>query len=76
MAASTAQVGGQVLVARARTSVLAACWITGLVVAVTVMLATPATPDLRVATGFAAGELTALLGVAAAILGGQGRRRS
>jgi len=63
MAASTAQVGGQVLVARARTAALAAAWGVGLLVAVVVMVAVGGEPDLRVATGFAAGELVALLSV-------------
>lgn len=61
MAASTAQVGGQVLVARARTASLATAWVAGLAVAVVTMVMASGTPDLRVATGFAAGELVALL---------------
>lgn len=63
MAASTAQIGGQVLVARARTPSLASAWITGLAVALVGMLVTAGTPDLRVATGFAAGEVAAMLAV-------------
>lgn len=63
MAASTAQVGGQVLVARARTASLATAWLAGLVVAIATMLLAGGAPDVRVATGFAAGELTALLAV-------------
>lgn len=61
MAASTTQVGGQVLVARARTASLAMAWGAGLVVAIVTMILVGGAPDLRVATGFAAGELTALL---------------
>lgn len=63
MAASTAQIGGQVLVARARTGSLAVAWIIGLVVAIGVMLAVSGAPDIRVATGFAVGEIAALLAV-------------
>lgn len=64
VAGATAQVGGQVLVARARTGALAAAWIVGLIVAVTVMLMAAGSPDLRVATGFAAGEVVAMAAVA------------
>jgi len=63
MAASTAQIGGQVLVARARTASLAAAWIIGLVVAVSTMFLLSGDPDVRVAIGFAAGELAALMSV-------------
>ncbi len=63
MAASTAQIGGQVLVARARTASLAAAWITGLTVALVTMFLTTGEPDVRVATGFAAGEVAAMLSV-------------
>lgn len=64
MAASTAQVGGQVLVARAQTSRLAGAWLVGLVVALAVMIVSSGTPDVRVALGFAAGEVVAMTGVA------------
>ncbi|HSJ34624.1 MAG TPA: hypothetical protein VLB85_06175 [Acidimicrobiia bacterium] len=63
MAASTAQIGGQVLVARARTAALASAWAIGLLVAVVTMILASGTPDIRVATGFAAGELVALISV-------------
>lgn len=63
MAASTAQIGGQVLVARARTASLAAAWMIGLAVAVATMLLVSGTPDVRVATGFAAGEVAAMVSV-------------
>lgn len=63
MAASTAQIGGQVLVARARTAALASAWGLGLVVAVLTMAVAAGTPDVRVATGFALGELVALVSV-------------
>jgi O-antigen/teichoic acid export membrane protein len=64
MAAATAQVGAQVLVARARTAALAAAWVVGLLVALSVMVLVAGTPDLRVAVGFAAGEVTAMAAVA------------
>jgi hypothetical protein len=64
MAGATAQVGGQVLVARARTAALAAAWVVGLLVALAVMVLVAGTPDFRVAVGFAAGEVTALAAVA------------
>lgn len=70
MAASTAQIAGQVLVARARTDRLAFAWIGGLVVAVAVMVAVGGTPDFRVAAGFAVGEVVALATVAALITRG------
>lgn len=63
MAASTAQVGGQVLVARAQTSRLAGAWLLGLFVALVVMVSSSGTPDVRVAVGFAIGELVAMTGV-------------
>lgn len=63
MAASTAQIGGQVLVARARTGALASAWAAGLLAALVVMVAAGGSPDVRVATGFAAGELVALVSV-------------
>jgi O-antigen/teichoic acid export membrane protein len=63
MAASTAQIGGQVLVARARTGALASAWAVGLLVALVVMVAAAGSPDVRVATGFAVGELVALVSV-------------
>jgi O-antigen/teichoic acid export membrane protein len=60
MAAAAAQVTSQVLVAEGRTSRLAWAWFAGLVVGVAVMLIVSGSPDTRVATGFAVGELTAL----------------
>jgi O-antigen/teichoic acid export membrane protein len=63
MAASTAQIGGQVLVARARTAALAGAWSIGLAVAVVVMVVATGTPDLRVAIGFLSGELVAMAAV-------------
>jgi O-antigen/teichoic acid export membrane protein len=64
MAASTAQISGQVLVAHARTAALASAWALGLVVAVIVMLVATGTPDVRVALGFAVGEVAAMAAVA------------
>lgn len=64
MAGATAQIGGQVLVARARTGALASAWVVGLLVALVVMVFAGGGPDLRVATGFAAGELVAMSAVA------------
>ncbi len=61
MAAAAAQIAGQVLVAEGRTSRLAVAWTAGLVVSVVVMLVFRPEPDLRVASGFAAGEAVALL---------------
>ncbi|CAN5863952.1 hypothetical protein BH23ACT5_BH23ACT5_02210 [soil metagenome] len=63
MAASTAQIGGQVLVARANTGALAVAWAVGLTVAVVVMVASAGSPDLRVAIGFLSGELVAMSAV-------------
>lgn len=63
LAASTAQVGGQVLVARARTVSLASAWGVGLTLGLVVMLLSTGTPDVRVAWGFAAGEMAAMLSV-------------
>lgn len=60
MAAASAQIAGQVLVAEGRTSRLALAWLGGLVVAMIVMFAYQPEPGLRVAAGFAAGESVAL----------------
>ena len=61
MAAATAQIAGQVLVAEGRTSRLALAWLGGLVVAVAALLVLRGEPDLRVALAFAIGEGVALL---------------
>src|SRR5690606_1604727 len=74
MAASTAQVGGQVLVARARTAALAAAWGVGLLVAVAVMIGVGGAPDVRVATGVAAGELLVFIPVVALLTSSCPRR--
>jgi hypothetical protein len=60
MAAATAQVTSQVLVAEGRTTRLAWAWFVGLVVGLMVTVLVSGTPDTRVAIGFAAGELAAL----------------
>lgn len=52
---------GQVLVARGRTDLLAWSWIAALVAAGVVLMVVPADAVTRVAAGFAAGELTALI---------------
>lgn len=61
MAAAAAQIAGQVLVAEGRTSRLAIAWSAGLLVAVIVMFVYQPEPGLRVAAGFAAGEVVALV---------------
>ncbi|MFQ5524132.1 MAG: lipopolysaccharide biosynthesis protein [Acidimicrobiia bacterium] len=59
-AAATAQIASQILVAEGRTKRLALAWVVGLVVGVVVLVVVPAGPDIRVAVGFAAGEVAAL----------------
>lgn len=61
MAAATAQIAGQVLVAEARTTRLAGAWLGGLVAAVAALAVVRAQPDVRVAIAFAVGEFTALV---------------
>lgn len=61
MAAATAQIAGQVLVAEARTSRLASAWIGGLVAASVALLVLGGEPDVRVALAFAIGEGMALV---------------
>jgi O-antigen/teichoic acid export membrane protein len=68
MAASAAQVTGQVLVAGGRTGRLALAWVTGLVIAVLVAAVAAGSPDVRVALGFAIGELAAFSVVALQVL--------
>ena len=60
VAASTAQMASQILVAEARTARLSLAWLGGLVVGVSVLLLTGGDPDLRVAMSFAIGEFSAL----------------
>ena len=60
MAAASAQIAGQVLVAEGRTARLALAWFLGLMVALVVMAFYRPEPDLRVAVGFASGESVAL----------------
>jgi len=61
MAAASAQIAGQVLVAEARTPRLAGAWLGGLLVAVIAILVLGGEPDLRVAIAFAIGEGVALI---------------
>lgn len=61
IAALITQVLSQALVAVGSTGELAGAWIGGLIVGLTVMIGLGGSPDLRVAGGFVAGELAALL---------------
>jgi O-antigen/teichoic acid export membrane protein len=85
MAAATAQVASQVLVAEARTSRLALAWFGGLAAALVALLAFPGSPDLRVALAFLIGEVVALVlmslfaagtRVPAGMLGGEAGRKT
>lgn len=60
MAAATAQIVSQVLVAEGRTSRLTWAWLGGLAVGILVLLVAGGDPDTQVAIGFAAGESAAL----------------
>jgi O-antigen/teichoic acid export membrane protein len=60
IAASTAQIVGQILVARARTALLATAWGTGLGIATAALVLLPGSPDTVVAASFVIGELVAL----------------
>lgn len=68
IAASSAQVTGQVLVAAGRTGRLATAWISGLFVALAVSPLIPGAPDSVVALAFLLGEATAFAVVAAQVL--------
>ncbi len=68
VAASGAQITGQVLVAQGRTGRLAVSWAAGLMLALAIMVFPAASPDVRVAQAFAAGELTALCFVGVTVL--------
>jgi O-antigen/teichoic acid export membrane protein len=65
MAAATAQVAGQVLVAEARTARLALAWLAGLAAGVIALMVLGGEPDTRVALSFAIGEVVALVSMAA-----------
>jgi O-antigen/teichoic acid export membrane protein len=65
MAAATAQVAGQVLVAEARTARLALAWLAGLAAGVIALMVLSGEPDTRVALSFAIGEVVALVSMAA-----------
>lgn len=69
VAASTAQIAGQILVAARGTGKLATAWAIGLAVAVVVLVVEPYAIDLTVAFGFLLGEATAATVVAAMTLG-------
>ena len=61
MAAATAQIAGQVLVAEARTSRMAGAWFGGLLAATVAVLVLGGEPDLRVALAFVIGQGVALI---------------
>ncbi len=69
VAASTAQIAGQILVAAGGTGKLATAWAFGLVVAVVVLVVQPGAIDRTVAFGFLLGEATAAIAVAVMTLG-------
>jgi O-antigen/teichoic acid export membrane protein len=60
MAAASAQIASQVLVAEGRTARLSWAWLGGLLVGLLTLLLAGGEPDTRVAIAFAAGEVTAL----------------
>ena len=60
MAAATAQIASQVLVAEGRTSRLSWAWLGGLLVGALALVITTGSPDTRVGIAFVAGEVTAL----------------
>jgi O-antigen/teichoic acid export membrane protein len=60
MAAATAQITSQVLVAEGKTKMLGLAWAGGLIAAVMVTLLVTGAPEHRVAIGFVTGEFTAL----------------
>jgi len=64
MAAATAQIAGQVLVAEGRTSRLSVAWVAGLVAAVLALVLMGGAPDVRVALAFLIGETVALAAMA------------
>ncbi len=60
IAGSVTQLMGQALVADGSTGQLASAWVGGLVAGLVIMFVVDGAPDLRVAVGFAVGELVAL----------------
>ncbi len=68
IAASTAQILGQLLVARGATSRLAGAWLIALLVAAAVVAGTGGLPEHRVAVAFFAGEATAFAAVGFIVL--------
>jgi O-antigen/teichoic acid export membrane protein len=61
MAAATAQIASQVLVAEARTSRLASAWFGGLMIGLVALFVIGGAPEFRVALAFLIGEVVALL---------------
>lgn len=70
VAASGAQITGQVLVAEGHTGRLATAWTAGLIVAVAALIGVDGAPDTVVAGAFALGELTALCVVGFTVIRG------
>ncbi|MGH8953044.1 MAG: hypothetical protein ACRDX9_16700, partial [Acidimicrobiia bacterium] len=64
MAAATAQIAGQVLVAEGRTSRLSVAWVAGLLAALLALVLMGGDPDVRVALAFLIGETVALAAMA------------
>jgi O-antigen/teichoic acid export membrane protein len=64
MAAATAQIAGQVLVAEGRTSRLSIAWVAGLLVAVLALVILDGDPGVQVALAFLIGETVALVAMA------------
>jgi O-antigen/teichoic acid export membrane protein len=60
VAAASAQIASQVLVAEGRTTRLSIAWLGGLIVGLVAMVIIGGEPGIRVATAFAAGEFAAL----------------
>lgn len=77
LAASTAQILGQLLVARGQTARLAGAWILALAVATATLFGSSGPADHRVAVAFAVGEASAMCAVGVVVLrtyrGGSGR---
>lgn len=73
VAASAAQIGGQVLVATGRTGRLASMWMAGLLAALVILAVPMARPDHAVGLAFAVGEVVALAMVALLAVGRRGR---
>lgn len=68
LAASTAQILGQLLVARAATGRLAAAWMIGLTVALVVVMLSSGSAEHRVAIAFGVGEIAAMVAASTIVL--------